>query len=125
MDPDGRIAFGRPRALGALLHLVCVAEQHGFDVADAVPHAARKIAAPELGQYGVFDDELRHRVGHERLQPPADLDAHLAVVGRDEQEHAVVLALLPERPFAREPDAVVLDRIALERRHRGDRDLIR
>ena len=64
-----------------------------------------KIAAPELRQDGVLDDELRHRVGHQRLEAAADLDAHFAIVGRDDEQDAVVLALLSDAPLAAEADS--------------------
>ena len=67
---------------------------------------------------------LRHRVGQLRLEAAADLDAHLAVVGRDDQQNAVVLAGLADLPVAAELIAEVLDRLALQRRQRDDHDLI-
>ena len=108
----------------ALLDLRGVTEQHVLDVAHAGADARRKVAPAELGQDGVLDDEARHGVGHHRLQPAADLDAHLALVGRHDQQDAVVLALLADAPFAPEPVAVVLDRVAFERLDRDDGDLV-
>ena len=47
------------------------------------------------GQDGVLDDERAHEVGDERLEPAPDLDPHLALVRRHDQQHAVVLARWP------------------------------
>ena len=80
-----------------------------------------KVVAPERRQDGVLDDQLGHQVGELRLEPAADLDAHLAVAGRDDQDHAVVLVLLADRPRPPEAVAEVLDRIALQRARGVDR----
>ena len=56
--------------------------------------------------------------------PRPDLDAHLALVGRHDEQDAVVLALLADAPFAAEPVAEVLDRVALQRLDRDDGELI-
>ena len=85
---------------------------------------AAKSPRAELRQDRVLDDELRHGVGHDRLEPAADLDAHLALVRRDDEQDAVVLALLADAPLAAELIAVVLDRVALQRVQRDDGELV-
>src|SRR5439155_5329514 len=100
-------------ASGALFDGLGVAQQHVADVAHAGLDAAGEIVAPERRQDGVLNDELGHDIGELRLETTAHLDAHLAVGGRDEQDCAVVLALLPDRPRPPEAVAEVLDWIAL------------
>src|SRR5262249_3165311 len=54
----------------------------------------------------------------------ADLDAHLALAWRHDQQHAVVLALLSDSPAAAELDAKILDRGALQRSQGHDHELV-
>ena len=61
----------------------------------------------------------------ERLKPAADLDAHLALVRRDDEEDAVVLLLGADAPMAAELIAEILDGKALEGGQRHDDDLVR
>src|SRR5262245_13792780 len=112
------------RGAGARLHRFGVAEQHVTDVLHAGFDAGGEIAAPERRQDRILDDELAHGVGELGLQPAPDLDAHLALLGRYDQNYAVVLALLAELPAAAELIAKVLDFIALQRRRRVDHELI-
>src|SRR6185312_12953783 len=102
-------------ASGALLHFLSVAKQNGLDIAHAVLDAAAEIAAPKFRQDRVFDNERRHSIGHHRLEPAADFDTDFAVVRRDDEQDAVILALLSDAPLAGEADAVILDRVAVER----------
>ncbi len=53
--------------------------------------AAAEIAGLEARRDRVGDDDLRQRVGQRAFEAVADLDAHLALVRRDQQQHAVVL----------------------------------
>ena len=64
------------------------------------------------------------RVGERAFEPVADLDAHLALVRRHDQQHAVVLVLLADLPVAAELIAVILDRGALQRLQRDDDELV-
>ena len=64
------------------------------------------------------------RVGEDRLEPAADLDADLALVRRDDQEHAVVLLLGADAPMAAELIAEILDGVALQRGQRDHHDLV-
>ncbi len=62
------------------------------------------------------------------LEAAADLDAHLAIVLRDEQQRAVIDALTArglatELPFVDDADRVLLDRFRLRRRHEEHREL--
>ena len=68
-----------------------VGRQHGDDVVDAAGDAAGEIAGLEARRDGVGDDHLRQRVGQRALEAVADLDAHPALVRRDQQQDAVVL----------------------------------
>ena len=69
------------------------------DRADAALDAAVEVVVLELRRHLVADDAARHGVGQRAFEPVADLDAHLAVLRRDDDEHAVVLALLAELPL--------------------------
>ena len=57
---------------------------------------------------------LLDRVGELALEPVADLDAHLVLGRRHDQQRAGVLVLLADAPVAAELIAVILDRIALQ-----------
>ena len=127
-EEDDLQRFGIPETAGAPLARSLTAsaspKQHVLDVAHAGADAGREVAAAELGQDRVLDDELRQGVGHHRLEPAADLDPDLVLVGRDDEQDAVVLALLADAPRAAELVAEVLDRVALQRLERDDDDLI-
>ena len=68
---------------------------------------------------------VRHGVGEDRLEPAADLDADLALVGRDDEEDTVVLLLSADAPMASKLIAKVLDGEALQRGQSHDHDLVR
>ena len=76
--------------------------------------AAGHVAGLEPGDDRLVDDLAGQAVGHDRLEPIADFDPHLALVRRDEEDDAVAHALLPDPPGAAELIAVALDVIALE-----------
>ena len=63
------------------------------DRRDAALDAAVVIVVLELGRHLVADDAARDRIGQRALEAVADLDAHLAILGRHDHQHAVVLAL--------------------------------
>ena len=67
---------------------------------------------------------LETSVGERAFEAVADLDAHLALVRRHDQQHAVVLVLLADLPVAAELIAVVLDRGALQRFERHHDELV-
>ena len=87
-----------------------LALDHAHDAIDAGVDAAVIIAAPERRHDVLLDDAVGGRVGQRALEAVADLDAHLAIVERDEQQGAVVDALAAELPLLRDPDRVLLDR---------------
>ena len=78
--------------LGALLDLGGIAGQHESDVAHAVLDAAGEVALAEARQDRILDDDLGQRIGERALEPAADLDADLALIGRDDEEDAIVAA---------------------------------
>ena len=53
---------------------------------------------------------LRRDVGQRAFETVADFDAHLAIVRHDDDQHAVVLALLSELPALEHAGRVFLDR---------------
>src|SRR2546426_333995 len=69
------------------------------------------------------DDLAGGGVGHDRLEPVADLEAKLPVLDEDDEEHAVVEPLLAESPLVEEPVGDVLQALALERAEDRDRHL--
>jgi hypothetical protein len=71
------------------------------------------------------DDAPRGDVGKHALEPVADLDPHLPVVLRDQEQRAVVLALAPDLPLLGNADRICLDRFRLRRRHDQHGELIR
>ena len=83
-----------------------------------------KSFALKRGVIEFCDDVFGDRVGQRAFEPVADLDADLALGRRVQQQHAVVLAALAELPAAEQAVGVVLDRIAVERLHRRDDDLV-
>src|SRR5262249_3274473 len=52
-------------------------------------------------------------------------EAHLPVVGEDQEDDAVVEALLPDAPGLRQSDREVLEALTVERFENGHHDLIR
>src|SRR4051794_31816754 len=77
------------------------------------------VGLPEMWQDHIVNDLLGTRVGEDRLEPVADLDPHLALGWRDDQQHAIVLAALADMPAIAESQPILVDRAAAERR-RGD-----
>ena len=67
--------------------------------------------------------DARSKVGQIAFEPVANLDAQLAVLGRDKQEHAVVPPLLADTPAAAERQPPVLDGVAGEVRQGHDDEL--
>ncbi len=68
----------------------------------------------------VDDDAFAECVGERAFQPVADFDAHLALVGRDHDEQAVVLVGPAEAPLFEGLERRVLDAVALQAA--GDED---
>ena len=84
------------------------------DLISAGLDAPGHVASLEAWQDGVADDYARHRVGQEHAGAVAGLYAHLLLIGRDEQDHPVILTLAADPPLAPEPIAIILDRPAFE-----------
>ena len=82
------------------------------------------IVGAEARDDRVLDDQPGDRVGERAFEPVADLDAHLALARHDDQQRAVVLALLADLPVAAELVAEVLDRGALQRSQRDHDELV-
>ena len=92
------------------------------DAADAVANAAGIIAVAESRRELFADDLAGEAVGQHALEAIADLDAHLALVRRDQDQDAVILLGLTDAPLLEQPGRVLLDRHAIERRHGRDGD---
>src|SRR5690606_10637808 len=73
-------------ALGAGFEFGAIGGKHRFDIVDGPRHPARKVALAEGGYHRVLDDQLRMQIRQRSFQAVTDLDAHLAVVERDEQQ---------------------------------------
>jgi hypothetical protein len=100
------------------------AGQHLRDVADARGRGAVELARAQRRNEVVLDDELGDRIGQRAFEAVADLDAHFAVVGRDQQQDAVVLGRLAQSPATEQLIGVVFDCAALQRSNGRDHDLI-
>ncbi len=72
-------------------------------------------ALAEGGREGAADHPSRLRVGERALVSIASLDLDLPVLARDEDEDAVVLALLAELPRLEDADGEALHVLAVER----------
>ena len=109
------LVVGIVARLGALLDLGGIAGEHQNDVAHAILDAAGKVALAEARQDRVLDDDLGQSIGEDALETAADLDPDLALVGRDDQDHAIVQLLGADAPMAAELIAEILDGVALQR----------
>src|SRR5713226_4709251 len=108
-------------ALGARLPFLGI-DRHGLDdVIHPASDSAGEIVHPKTREDGILYDEPRDRVGERAFETIADLDAHLALVRRHDQQGAGVLVLLSDLPVPPELIAVVLDRGVLQRLE-GDHD---
>ncbi len=94
------------------------------DAIDAGLEAGCELSLAEQRRDGLGDDAVRGDVGQHALQPVADLDAHLLIVLGDDQNRAVVLALLSDAPCLGEADRVCLDGFRAGGRYHEDRELI-
>ena len=54
------------------------------------------------------------RIRHRAFEAVADLDPDIMLLGRHDQQQAVVLALLPDAPAAAKRNAPILDGITLQ-----------
>src|SRR5215813_11229184 len=83
------------------------------DVIDPATNAAGEIVGPQTRDDGILDDEFGHRVGERAFEAIADLDAHLALVRRHDQQGAGILLLLTDLPVTPELVAIILNRGSL------------
>jgi hypothetical protein len=77
-------------------------------------YSQRKILAAERRQYFRLNDRIRDGVGQRAFEAVAHLDADLALVGRDDEQDAVVLFGLSDSPVAAQLVAEIFDRVALQ-----------
>jgi hypothetical protein len=94
-----------------------LAVDDGNHLPDPCFNAAVIVAQLEMRRDGLVDDAIRDRIGQRAFQSVADLDAHTAVVFRNQQDRAVVDPLAPQFPLVGHADAVLLDFFGLRRRH--------
>src|SRR5262249_10898193 len=87
--------------------------------------AVGEMSLAEAWRHDIPQDRRGDRVRHVRLETIADLETHLPVVDEDQEDDAVVEALLPDAPGLRQPDGEVLEALALERLEDGHHDLVR
>ena len=83
--------------------------------------AAGKSPALNRGRIEFSMMTLREGVGQRAFKAIAHFDPDLAFVGRDDEQHAVVLVLLADLPASPELISVILDRRPLQRFQRDDR----
>ena len=112
-----------PHVGGFGLPLGGVGRQRRDDVVDAARDAAVEVAGLEARRDRIGDDDARHRVRQRALEAVADLDAHPALLRRDQKKHAVVLLGFAELPGAEERVGVGLDLLAVQRGHGRDDQL--
>ena len=86
-------------------------------------NAAGEIAGLELRRDVLVDDALGGDVGQRAFEAIADLDAQAAVVLGDDEQRAVVDLLAADLPGFRDPQRILLDGLAVGRRHDQHRDL--
>src|SRR5207245_681274 len=94
------------------------------DPVDARADSLREFALAERRRDGLGDDAPRRHVRQNALEPIADLDPHLPVVFRDEEQGTVVLTLAADLPLFGDADRVRFDRLRLSRRHHQHDELV-
>ena len=90
---------------------------------DAGLNAAGVVALPEARGEVVTDYLAGESVRQHALESVADFDAHLAIVRRDQDQHAIVLLRLPDAPFLEQAIGILLDGRAVQRCDGRDGDL--
>jgi hypothetical protein len=88
------------------------------DPIESLSDAPRIIPCAKLRHDGGSNDLARPAVWKDRFQSVTNFDAHGAVACRDEQQHAVVFLLFSDAPLRKQTIGVLLDRHAVQRRHR-------
>ena len=94
------------------------------DPVDAGVDAGGEIALAEFGRDVLGDDAPRRHVGERALEAVAHFDAHALVVLGDQQDRAVVLALVADLPRLGHADRVLLDRLGRGGRHDQHGELV-
>ncbi len=97
--------------------------QLGNDRVGAGRDPAGEVAITKGRQNLVLDDERGQRVSKITFEAIADLDPHLAVIGRDQQQRSVVPLGITQTPGAAQLVAVIGNVVALQIRDRGDHQL--
>ena len=87
--------------------------------------ARGETALAECRRHVLADDAVRGDIGQYALESVADLDPHLPVVLRDQEQRAVVLSLAADLPLFGHAQRVRLDRLRLRRRHQQHHELVR
>ncbi|EZP65251.1 hypothetical protein BW43_03513 [Pseudomonas sp. RIT357] len=95
-------------------------DHRGHPVADALA----EIAGFEFGGDHLVDDHPGLRIGQHAFQAVTDFDAQFALIAGDDQQRAVVLALLANAPVAPQLITEVFNRHALEVGHGDHHDLV-
>src|SRR4051794_38244424 len=93
------------------------AARSGFD-------ATLQVSGAEARQDQRLHDGACGRVGQHAFKPMADLDPHLALVRRHQEERAVVLLRPAKAPVAEQPVRELLEAKALQRADGRDHDLV-
>ena len=128
-EPD-QCANGQPafalallaRLLGHLGGLLGRKFQLGDNLIRPPANPAGKITVAKIGLHAfhIFEGEP---VGDHTFEAIADLDPHLALVRRDDEQDAVVVLAIAQGPFAAQAIAVIGDVIAFEVGDRRDHEL--
>src|SRR5262245_34544945 len=95
-----------------------------LDGGEAGPNTLGDLPFPKARRHHLAQDLARQRIRQPGLEPIAHLEPHLPVIDEDEEDDAVVQALLPDTPGLGEPDRVVLEALPFERAEDRDHDLI-
>jgi hypothetical protein len=93
------------------------------DGIDARLDARGEVAVAKSRRHALADDASRGDVGERALHAAAGLDADLALLLGDHEEHAVVDALAAQLPSVGHAQREVLDRLGAEGRHHEHRHL--
>ena len=93
------------------------------DLEDSEDHAAIDVSRPKQRDHAFVDDAPGVRIRDDPLESLPDLDPHLSLLPRDQQENAVVLLLSAELPLVDDSDRRLLDREPGERGEGEDREL--
>ena len=82
-----------------------------------------KIPSQEFRRDESVHDTVRDRIRKHALEAATHFDAHLAVVLRHQDEHAIVDALAAELPLVDDADRILLEGFVAGRGHDQHRDL--